>query len=80
MRTVTAEEAHRDLDRWLEEVARTEEPLRITGRRGSCVLVSEQAWRSMEESLALLSVPGTAASIRQGLATPIDDCADDPGW
>jgi antitoxin YefM len=54
--------------------------VQITGGRGNAVLVSEEDWRAVQETLYLLSIPGMRESIREGLATPIDDLEDEPGW
>jgi PHD/YefM family antitoxin component YafN of YafNO toxin-antitoxin module len=54
--------------------------VQITGRRGNAVLVSEDDWRAVQETLYLLSVPGMRESIREGMATPIEDLEDEPGW
>ena len=47
----------------------TNEPVQITGRRSAAVLVSQEDWRAIQETLYLLSIPGMRASIRRGLAT-----------
>lgn len=80
MKTVTATEARQTLYRLLDEVAVTSEPVQITGRRASGVLLSEADWRAVEETLHLLSIPGMRESIREGLATPIEECADELDW
>lgn len=80
MATITATEARRRLYQLLDEVAASHEPVQITGRRGNAVLVSEEDWRAVQETLYLLSIPGMRESIREGLATPIDDLEDEPGW
>jgi PHD/YefM family antitoxin component YafN of YafNO toxin-antitoxin module len=50
------------------------------GKRGSAVLVSEDDWRAIEETLHLVSIPGMRESIRMGLETPVDQCKEEPGW
>lgn len=80
MKTMTVSEARANLYRILDETAESHEPVHITGKRSSGVLVSEDDWRAVQETLHLLSVPGMRESIREGLATPPDDCADEPGW
>lgn len=80
MATITATEARRRLYQLLDEVAASHEPVQITGRRGNAVLVSEEDWRAVQETLFLVSIPGMRESIREGLATPIDDLGDEPGW
>lgn len=80
MRTVTATEARKTLYRLLDEIAVTSEPVQITGRRSSGVLLSEADWRAVEETLHLLSIPGMRESIREGLDTPVEECADELDW
>jgi len=80
MATITATEARRRLYQLLDEVSASHEPVQITGRRGNAVLVSEDDWRAVQETLYLLSVPGMRESIREGLSTPLEDLEDEPGW
>lgn len=77
---VTATDARRLLYRLLDEVAVTSEPIQITGRRKSAVLLSEDDWRSIEETLHLLSIPGMRESIREGMGTPLGECVEELGW
>ena len=78
MRTLTATQARAELYRLLDEAAESHEPIQITGKRANGVLVSEEDWRSIMETLHLLSVPGMGESIREGLAAPLDECSDEP--
>ena len=80
MKTLTATEARRALYRLLDEVAVTSEPVQITGKRASAVLVSEQDWRALQETVHLTSIPGMAASIREGMAAPIEECVEELDW
>lgn len=80
MRTVTATEARQNFYRLLDEVSQASEPVQITGRRGKAVLLAEEDWRALEETLYLLSIPGMRESIREGLATPVDECSEDLAW
>jgi antitoxin YefM len=80
MKTVTATEARKTLYRLLDEVAVTSEPVQISGRRSSAVLLSEADWRSIEETLHLLSIPGMRESIREGLETPLEECVEELDW
>ena len=52
-------------------------PVLITGKKGNAVLVSEDEWRSITETLHLLSIPGMKESIQKGMKEDIDACADD---
>lgn len=77
---MTASQARSNLYRLLDEAAESSEPIQITGRRGNAVLVSEADWQALQETLHLLSVPGMRESIREGMATPVEECSEDPGW
>jgi PHD/YefM family antitoxin component YafN of YafNO toxin-antitoxin module len=52
----------------------------ITSLRANAVLVPEEDWNAIQETLYLLSVPGMRESIRVGLETPIEECEKEPGW
>jgi antitoxin YefM len=80
MTNITASDARRDLYRLLDRVASEHEPVTITGKRHSGVLVSEEDWRGIEETLHLLSVPGMRESIREGLATPASEMKEELDW
>ena len=80
MKTITATEARKTLYRLLDEVTVTSEPVQITGKRGSAILVSEDDWRAIEETIHLMSIPGMAESIRKGMDTPIEECVEELDW
>lgn len=80
MKSVTATEARKSLYRLLDEVAVTSQPVQITGRRASAVLVSEEDWRALEETVHLMSIPGMTDSIREGMKTPIEECVEELDW
>lgn len=80
MKTINASEAREKLYRLLDETAATHEPVFIIGARSNGVLVSEEDWNAIQESLHLLSLPGMRKSIREGLATSVDECEKEPGW
>ena len=80
MKTINATEARKTLYRLLDEIAVTSEPVQITGKRSSAVLVPEQDWRATQETLYLLSIPGLRESIREGLETKLEDCVEELDW
>jgi len=80
MPSITATEARRRLYRLLSEVAESHEPIRIAGKRHSGVLVSEEDWRAIQETLYLTSIPGMRESIRKGLKTPVEKCSEELDW
>ncbi len=80
MTTIKATEARAKLYKLLDEVSESHEPIQITGKRTNAVLISEDDWRSIQETLYLLSIPGMRESIRKGLRTPVGRCSEKPGW
>ena len=80
MTTIKATEARARLFQLLDLAAESHEPIQITGKRANAVLISEEDWRSIQETLYLLSIPGMRESIRRGLKTPVERCAEKPGW
>ncbi|MFW5681607.1 MAG: type II toxin-antitoxin system Phd/YefM family antitoxin, partial [Phycisphaeraceae bacterium] len=57
-RTVKIEEAQTGLERLIDETTESHEPVAIAGTRGNAVILAEADWRSIEETLHLLSIPG----------------------
>jgi prevent-host-death family protein len=80
MKTVTATQARAQLYRLLEEASEHSEPIQITGKRGNAVLVGEEDWRSIQETLYLLSIPRMRESILAGGQEPVAECAEDLDW
>ena len=80
MPTVTATEARAKLYRLIDQAAASHEPIVITGNRANAVLISEDDWRAVQETLYLLSIPGMRESIREGLETSVEECAEDLDW
>ena len=64
----------------VDEVAESSEPVAITGRRGNAVLVSEEDWRAIDETLHLLSIPGMRESIRAGMKEPLSKSVKKLSW
>jgi prevent-host-death family protein len=80
MTRITATEARKRLYALVDDIAESHEPVQITGKRNSAVLISEEDWRAIQETLYLSSIPGMRASIRKGLRTPVDQCAEELEW
>ena len=80
MKTLTASKVRANLYRLLDEVGDSHEPVQINGKRSSAILVSEDDWRAIQETLFLLSIPGMRESIRQGMSTPVEQCTEDIEW
>jgi prevent-host-death family protein len=80
MTTLTASTARAKLYKLLDQTAASHEPVQITGKRSSAVLVSEEDWRAIQETLHLLSIPGMRESIRAGLKAPVGKLSKKLSW
>lgn len=80
MTTMSATEARKQLYRLIEEVSRSHEPVQITGKHGNVVLIGEEDWRSVQETLYLLNIPGMRESIVEGMATPVEELENELDW
>ena len=80
MKAITATNARQNLYKLIDEVAASCEPIQILGKRGNAVLISEEDWRSIEETLHLMSIPGMAESIRTAMVAPDEDFVDELDW
>jgi antitoxin YefM len=76
----TSSQARANLFRLIDETAQSHQPIRITGKRANAVLVSEEDWSAIQETLYLLSVPGMRESIIDGMVQPISKLSSKPGW
>ena len=80
MKTISVSQARANLYKLLEEAGESHEPLVITGKKGNAVLLAEEDWKAIQETIFLLSIPGMRESIREGLETPVEECAEDLEW
>ncbi len=79
-RIVSVTEARQTLFGLVDRVNESHEPITITGKRGNAVLVSEDDWRAIQETLYLKSIPEVWNSIEEGMKEPIEECSDDLPW
>lgn len=80
MTTISATKARSKLYQLLADAAESHEPIQITGKRSNAVLVSEDDWRSIQETLYLVSIPGMRESIREGIAESLSKTSTKLGW
>ena len=80
MKTISATKARSNLYRLLDDTKESGEPIQITGKRSNGILISEDDWRAISETLFLLSIPGMRESIRDGLNEPINECETKLKW
>ena len=80
MTVLTASEARASLYRLIDQAADSHQPIHIAGKRASAVLVAEEDWQAIQETLYLLAVPGMRESIQEGRAAPVHTSAKELDW
>ena len=80
MNILKVTEARAKLYSLIDETASTHEPIVITGKRNNAVLISEDDWNAISETLYLMTIPNMRESIKQGLHEDIDDCSKELDW
>ncbi|MBF9018029.1 MULTISPECIES: type II toxin-antitoxin system Phd/YefM family antitoxin [unclassified Oceanispirochaeta] len=72
--------ARKNLYKIVQRVNTTHEPIEITGKDSTAILIGEDDWRSIQETLFLTSIPGMRESIVEGISTPISELSEDLDW
>ena len=80
MTTLNVTEARANLYKLIDDTTVNHEPVVITGKRGNAVLIAEDDWNAINETLHLLSVPGMRESILEGMQESIDSAATELNW
>jgi antitoxin YefM len=80
MTSLTVTQARTKLYKLLDTTAGSHKPVQITGKRHNAILISEEDWNAIQETLYLLSVPGMREAIRKGMKTPVSQCSPKLNW
>ncbi|MBK7720644.1 MAG: type II toxin-antitoxin system Phd/YefM family antitoxin [Austwickia sp.] len=80
MTAVSATSARANLYRLIDQVNEESQPVTITGQRGNAVLIGEDDWRAIQETLFLESVPGLSESIRSARAEGLEIGSTELDW
>ena len=80
MKTINAKCARSNFYKLIDAAHLTNEPIKITSKRGDAVLISYEKWLSIQETLYLLSIPHMLKSIIEGTSTKIEDRFTELDW
>ena len=80
MAILTASAARSKLYRLIDQTNESHEPVIISGKRSNAVLVSEDDWKSIQETLYLTSIPGMKESIVKGMKEPLSKSIKKIDW
>ena len=78
--TITATAARSSLYKLIEQTHVTHVPVTLTGKKNNAVIVSEEDWNAIQETLYLTSIPGMRESIKAGMASELDECVEAIKW
>jgi prevent-host-death family protein len=79
-KVMTVSQARSNIYKLMDETAQTHEPIVITGKRNNVVMISEEDWKAIEETLHLNSVAGMADSIQESMDAPDSEFSEDIQW
>lgn len=77
MKTINVTKARANLYSLLDETTKSHEPIQITGKNNNGILIGEEDWNSIQETLYLTSIPGMRESIIEGMNTPVEECIEE---
>ena len=80
MNIYTASRARQNFYKLIDSIAESHEPVCITGRRNKVVMIGEEDFKSIEETLYLLSIPGMRESLMEGRQESLEECSDKLDW
>jgi antitoxin YefM len=80
MEIYTASDARSKLYKLIDYVSEAHEPICITGKRNKAIMISEADFKSIQETIYLLSIPGMKESLLQGMSEPIENCTTQLDW
>ena len=69
-----------DIYNVMDETAQTHEPVLITGKRNNAVMVSQEDWNAIEETLYLKAIPNMVSSIQESMKKSDSEFSDSIEW
>ncbi len=79
-KVMTVSQARSNIYKIMDETAETHQPIMITGKRNNVVMLSEEDWNAIEETLYLNSIPGMADSIKDAMNAPNSEFSEEVEW
>lgn len=79
-KVMTVSQARTNIYKLIDETAQTHEPIIITGKRNNVVMLSQEDWNAIEETLYLNSIPGMVASLQESMAEDDDAFSESVQW
>lgn len=80
MNTMNITNARKNLYKIIKSINESHKPIHISGKNGSVVMIAEEDWNAIEETLFLSSDQQLKKSIIDGMKEPVDRCAEELDW
>lgn len=77
MSILNATSARNNFFRIIDEALTTHKPATVTGKSGNVIIISEEDYNSIQETMYLCGISGMREKIVKGLKTPLDECVED---
>lgn len=74
LKTVPVTKARQSIYKLIDESIKHSEPIQITTKNGNAILIGEDDWRAIQETMHLLSIPGMRESILEGGKEKVEEC------
>ena len=69
-----------DIYNVMDETSQTHEPILITGKRNNVVMLSQEDWNAIEETLYLNNIPNMVSSIQASMNAPDSEFSENIEW
>ena len=79
-KVIPVSQARANIYSLMDETSQTHEPILITGKRGNVVMLSQEDWNAIEETLYLNAIPGMASSIKEAMDAPDSEFSENIEW
>ncbi len=80
MNIYTTSEARAKLFALVDQVHESHEPVILKGKRSSAVMLSQEDYDSLQETLYLYSIPKLVDSILEASKEPLEECSNELDW
>ena len=79
-KVMSVSQVRADIYNVMDETAQSHEPVLITGKRTNVVMLSEEDWNAIEETLFLNAIPQMAMSIKEAMSADDSEFSDSVEW
>lgn len=79
-KVMSVSQVRSDIYNIMDETSQTHEPILITGKRNNVVMLSQEDWNAIEETLFLNNIPNMVSSIQESMNAPDSEFSDTVEW